>query len=76
MLTLGGGSGASRIILSGVKNLKGNVIGNSPDERRVQGMMLNVVDDRGVVSERAAWANCLVALGVGGDVPAMPLIRY
>lgn len=37
-------------------------------------MVLNVVDDRGVVCESPAGPNCLVALGVCSNIPVVTFI--
>lgn len=69
MLTFSRSSRASGIILAGIEDLKRDVIGDGSDKRGVERMVLNVVDDRGVVRESAAWSDCLVTLGVCSNVP-------
>lgn len=71
VLALSGGGRASGVILAGIENLERDIIGNSSDERGVKRVILNVIDNRGVVSEGTAGSDGLVALGVCSDVPVV-----
>lgn len=69
MLGLSRSSGTSSVGSTDVENLECDVVGDSTNKRRVEGVVLNVVDNRGMVGIGAGWTKSFVALGVCRQVP-------
>lgn len=71
VLALGQGSCAIRLGGTGVQNLERDVVGDGSDKRGVEGVVLDIIDDRRMVGISSGRSDCLVALGVCGEVPAI-----
>lgn len=71
VLTLGRSSGTSGVSSTNIQDLKSDVVGDGADKGRVEGMVLNVINDRGMVGVGAARAKRFVALGVCSKVPTL-----
>lgn len=69
MLALCRCGGASRVGLSGVEDLQGDVVGHRSDQGFMKRVVLDIVDDRGMVSESARGFKGLVAFGVCSQIP-------
>lgn len=77
MLTLSHCSSASTIGRANIENLESDVIGNSTDKRCVKRMVLDIVDNGGVVGVSAGRSEGLVALCEGSKIPvSWSLARY
>lgn len=70
MLALGGSSGrTSRVGFPNIDDLESDIVGYGANERRMEGVVLDVVDDRAVVRVRARRLEGLVTLRVRRQVP-------
>lgn len=69
VLTFRRDSCASGLRVTNVQDLQSDIVGNGADERRMQRMILNVVDDGGMVSVGADGLERLVPLDVRRKVP-------
>lgn len=70
MLALGGSSGCtSRVCFPNIDDLESDIVGYGANKRRMEGVVLDVVDDRAVVCVRARRLEGLVTLRVCRQVP-------
>lgn len=70
MLTLGRSSGrTSRVRFPNIDDLESDIVGYGADERRMKGVVLDIVDYRAVVCVRARRLEGLVTLRVCRQVP-------
>ena len=69
MTTFCTSSRTSRIRFSNIDDLQSDIVGNGADERGVERVVLDIVNDRVMMGIRSSRLESLVVLGVCGQVP-------
>lgn len=69
MLAIGRGGGTGAVRFAEVEDLKGDIVRHGANEGLVEGVILDVIDDRGMMGKGAGGFKGLVAFGVRGQIP-------